>query len=91
MKAQQHSLTKTSGFMGTLQLVESLIKQCEDYPTEEQLSQHLPKKIPRRYLKHILQHLQSESKIVYGKNRTIIWVEADESQKKILREDFTPL
>jgi hypothetical protein len=81
--------TRSVSEVEAFNMVEESIKNAEDYPTENELWQSLSKKIKRRSLKHILRHLEFDKKIIYGKGRRIIWIEADEQQSKILREEFT--
>src|SRR4051794_28437118 len=91
----------TQTFNQYLKAVEEIVKQSEDYPTENLLWQKLSQSqhqspgqrrpIGRAYLKHVLKHLEFENKIMYGKNHVIIWIAADETQKKILKEKFTPV
>ena len=69
-------------------MIEDTIKNAEDYPTESELWESLPKKITRRFLKHLLQHLKLDGKIMYGKGHRIIWTEADELQSGILKQEF---
>ena len=72
-------------------MVENSIKESEDYPTESELWQSLPRKIRRQTLKHILHHLKLDGKIMYGKEHRIIWIQADDLQSKILQEEFEVL
>ena len=91
----------TQTFNQYLKTVEEIVKQSEDYPTENQLWQKLyqsqrqspgqRRPIGRAYLKHVLKHLEFENKIMYGKNHVIIWIAPDKTQKKILKEKFTPV
>jgi hypothetical protein len=80
--------TKEYKKMEIIKMVENSIKQAEDYPTETKLWFSLRKKITRRSLRRVLEHLESEKKIMYGKGRRIIWTEADELQSRIVREEF---
>jgi hypothetical protein len=80
--------TKNDIYMDMLKMIENSIKQSEDYPTESELWQSLPRKVPRRALKHLLLHLQVDMKIMYGEGRKIIWTEADEFQSKLLKEEL---
>ena len=82
---------KIQSFLAYSQMVEDSIRQSEDYPTETELWRMLPEKIPRRTLKHILKYLKFDNRIMYGEDHTIIWIQADDLQREILREEFSVL
>jgi hypothetical protein len=84
----QRSTAREDKKMDNLQMIERSIKESENYPTESELWQSLPRKIPRRALKHLLLHLHADMKIMYGNGRKIVWTEADEFQSKMLKEEL---
>lgn len=75
----------------SIEKVEQTIKESDTYLSNKQLRKTLAKEISNETLEYILKHLEFNNRIMYDKDGSIIWTYADESQQKILKEEFTML
>lgn len=73
--------------LGTIQMVESAIKEAKEYPSKYQLWRSLQKGMHYQTLATVLQYLEASNKIMLDKDGTIVWIFADDpKRKKLLRE-----
>jgi hypothetical protein len=75
-----------------LKMIEKSIKESENYPTELQLWHRFRKKIHSRItLRSILKQLETDNKIIYDKDGSIVWIFVDSPQARKSLEESVPL
>jgi hypothetical protein len=66
-------------------MVEDLIKNSPAYPTQFQLWHNLPESISQREFRSALAHLLYDNKIMYDKDKTILWTHIDDEKREMLK------
>ena len=77
--------------LDTVLMVEDAIKEAEDYPTKMKLWKSLPKKVQYQTFKVILEYLEKSNKIIFTKDKKIMWIFADTEKARKLIEKSVPL
>jgi hypothetical protein len=73
--------------LNTVEMIENSIRKVQRYSSINQLWRSLPKQVQYPTLKTILKYLEDSNKIMYDKDRSIVWIFADSQQaKKSLKE-----
>lgn len=73
--------------LDTVLMVENAIKNAEDYQSRMELWKSLPKKVQYQTFRVILDYLEKSNKIIFTKDKKIVWVFADSNkERKLLRE-----
>ena len=68
-----------------LKMVEDMIKNSATYPTQYQLWRNLPESISQREFRNALAHLLYDNKIMYDKDKTIVWTHIDDEKREMLK------
>ena len=72
-------------------MVEHTLSKMSEYPTKNKLWKALPKQIPYKTFKSILDNLEESNKIIYDKDGTILWIYVDNPKLKRLAKTCRPL
>ncbi len=79
------SKTAHSPTLDTVKMIEKAIKSASKYPSINQLSRSLERQVQHQTIKETLNYLEESNKIMFDKDKSIIWIFADsEKQKKLL-------
>jgi len=70
--------------LDTILMVEDRIKRARNYPTRVQLWKSLPKKVQYQTFCTILGYLAGSRKIIFTRDRRIVWVFADSAKARAL-------
>jgi hypothetical protein len=68
--------------LNTIQMIENSIRKVQRYSSINQLWRSLPKQVQYPTLKNVLKYLEDSNKIMYDKDRSIVWIFADSQQAK---------
>ena len=57
-----------------IKMVENILKKSGEFASKNALQKALPKSMPTQTFNRILSHLEKSNKILFTKNRTVIWL-----------------
>jgi hypothetical protein len=77
--------------LNTIKMIENSIRKVQRYSSINQLWRSLPRQVQYPTLKTILKYLEDSNKIMYDKDRSIVWIFADSRQAKKSLERSTKL
>lgn len=77
--------------LGTIKMVEEELSKMQEYPSKNKLWRALPRQVQYPIFNEILKYLEESNKIIFDKDRSIIWIFADNEKLKRLRESSKPL
>ncbi len=77
--------------LDTVLMVEDAIKNAKDYPSRMELWKSLPKQVQYQTFKIILDYLEKSNKIIFTKDKKIMWIFADTPKARKLIEESVPV
>jgi len=85
------SQSRHSPTLRTIQMIESTIKESDDYLLKAELLRKLPKKIMYPIFHDALEYLKRTNQIIYDNDNRIVWVSADNIKLKSLLRESIPV
>ena len=77
--------------LDTIEMVEKVMRKEKTFSSKNQLWRKLPKQVQYPTFKKILDYLESSNKIMYDKDKAIVWIFADNPKLKKLQRESTRL
>ncbi|MFZ1077220.1 MAG: hypothetical protein WAN47_07305 [Nitrosotalea sp.] len=72
--------------LDTIKMVEQMLSKISQYPSKNSLWRALPRQVQYPTFKAVLDYLEESNKIMYDKDRAIVWIFADNIKlKKLLK------
>ena len=85
LKKGRYTVKRRSPSLHILKMVEDLIKKSPAYPTQFQLWRNLPESISQGEFRNALAHLLYDNKIMYDKDKRIVWTHIDDEKREMLK------
>ena len=73
--------------LASIEMVENILSKHSDFPSKSALQRALPKTIQTQTFNRILNYLEKSNKIIFTKDRAVVWIfSSDKNLKKIWTE-----
>jgi len=77
--------------LSSIEMVEDILKEHHDFASKSALQRALPKTIQTQTFNRVLSYLERSGKIIFTKDRAVVWIFATDPQLKKVWEESTPL
>jgi len=64
--------------LASIEMVEDVLKEYHEFPSKSALQRALPKTIQTQTFNRILGYLEKSNKIIFTKDRAIVWIFSDD-------------
>lgn len=64
--------------LASIEMVEDVLKEHREFPSKSALQRALPKTIQTQTFNRILSYLEKSNKIIFTKDRAIVWIFSDD-------------
>lgn len=68
--------------LASVEMVEDILKKYHDFPSKSALQRALPKTIQTQTFNRILNYLEKSNKIIFTKDRAVVWIFSDDPNLK---------
>jgi len=77
--------------LASIEMVETILEKCPEFASKSALQRTLPRTIQTQTFNRILNYLEKSNKIIFTKDRKVVWIfSTDKNLKKVWTES-TPL
>jgi len=77
--------------LASIEMVEDIIKEHHEFASKSALQRALPKTIQTQTFNRILNYLEKSNKIIFTKNRAVVWIFSDDPKLKKVWKESVPL
>lgn len=76
--------------LASIEMVEDTLQEHHDFPSKSALQRSLPRTIQTQTFNRILNYLEKSKKIIFTKDRAVVWIfVTDPKMKKVWQESTT--
>ena len=73
--------------LASIEMVEDILKKCHEFASKSALQRALPRTIQTQTFNRILEYLEKSKKIIFTKDRAVVWIfSSDPKLKKVWEE-----
>ena len=77
--------------LASIEMVEDILKKHHEFVSKSALQRALPRTIQTQTFNRILSYLEKSNKIIFTKDRAVIWIFSSDAKLKKVWQESTPL
>ncbi len=77
--------------LASIEMVEDILKKHHDFASKSALQRALPRTIQTQTFNRILNYLEKSNKIIFTKDRAVVWIFSSDAKLKKVWQESTPL
>ena len=77
--------------LASIEMVEDILKKHREFASKSALQRALPRTIQTQTFNRILEYLEKSNKIIFTKDRAVVWIFSSDPKLKKVWEESTPL
>lgn len=77
--------------LASIEMVEDILKKHHEFVSKSALQRALPRTIQTRTFNRILSYLEKSNKIIFTKDRAVVWIFSSDAKLKKVWQESTPL
>lgn len=77
--------------LASIEMVEDILKKHHEFASKSALQRALPRTIQTQTFNRILNYLEKSNKIIFTKDRAVVWIFSSDVKLKKIWQESTPL